>query len=303
MPGVRILVSGSSGLIGTALLPALRASGHAPVRLVRGEPNGPDEITWDIEKQSLDPASLAGIEGVVHLAGAGIGAHRWNEGYKREILQSRVAGTTLLARALAAMPSPPATLVSGSAVGYYGDRGDEVLTESSGAGEGFLAGVAQAWETAAQPARDAGIRTVFLRSALVLSARGGTLGRVLPLFRLGLGGRLGSGRQWWSWISLQDEVAAILHCLAHPDLDGPVNATAPQPVTNGDFTRTLGHALHRPTVLAVPGPALSVVLGREMAHELVLGGQRARPGRLEESGFAFQHPTLDAAMPAILTKT
>jgi len=297
---VKVLVSGSSGFIGRALLPALEAAGHTPVRLVRGPAASPDQVSWDVGAGRLDPAELAGIGGVVHLAGAGIGEHRWRDEYKREIRESRTAGTGLLARALAAMATRPAVLVSASAVGYYGDRGDEVLTEASPAGDGFLAEVSQAWEAATGPASEAGIRTVLVRSGLVLSAGGGTLGRLLPVFRLGVGGRVGSGRQWWSWISLEDEVAAILHALDHEELRGPANLTAPHPLTNAAFTKVVGAALHRPTVVPVPGRAIGLVLGREMARELVLGSQRAVPAALQRNGFVFRHPTLPEAMPAIL---
>jgi uncharacterized protein len=296
---VKVLVSGSSGFIGSALLDALDAAGHSPVRLVRGPAQGEDEVSWDIAAKRLDPKALRGIEAVVHLAGAGIGDHRWTDDYKREILQSRVKGTALLVKALIAMDEPPTVLVSGSAVGYYGDRGDEQLTEASAPGTGFLAEVARAWEKAAAPAATAGIRTVLLRTGLVLAPRGGTLGQLLPLFKLGLGGPLGKGWQWWSWIALDDEVGAIIHSLESATLRGPVNATAPNPVTNAEFTKTLGRALHRPAFLRTPAPALAFALGPERAHELVLTSQRALPSALEGSGFAFAYPTLAELMPTL----
>lgn len=300
---MRVLVSGSSGFIGNALLGALESAGHAPLRLVRGVATETDEIGWDISAGRLDPEDLRGVEAVVHLAGAGIGDHRWTDEYKREILESRTNGTGLLVRALAAMDEPPAVLVSGSAVGYYGDRGDEVLTEDSKRGIGFLAGVTKAWEAAAAPAAAAGIRTVLLRTGLVLAPQGGTLGQLLPLFRWGLGGPLGTGRQWWSWIALDDEVGAILHCLDTSSLRGPVNATAPHPVTNAEFTKTLGRALRRPAFLRTPSPALSAALGAERAHELVLSSQRALPRALEGSGFAFRYPTLADLTPTLRNRS
>jgi len=296
---MKVLVSGSSGLIGTALVSALGAAGHLPVRLVRGPPDPPGAITWDIDANRLDPGSLTGIDAVVHLAGAGIADHRWSDEYKRVILDSRVAGTALLVRALTTMDAPPSVLVSGSAVGFYGDRGDEVLTEESSPGTGFLAEVAQAWESAAAPASAAGIRTVYLRTGLVLSATGGTLGRLVPLFRSGLGGKIGRGRQWWSWVTLDDEVRAIMHCLEAQTVGGPTNVTAPNPVTNAEFTEGLGGALHRPTVVPVPVPAVSVVLGRERARELVLGSQRVIPSALERSGYVFRHRVLADALAAL----
>jgi uncharacterized protein len=300
---VRVLVSGSSGFIGTALLDALAAAGHEPLRLVRGPAEDAGEIGWNIEAGRLDPAELRGVEGVVHMAGAGIGDHRWTDDYKREILKSRTLGTGLLARALAAMDAPPSVLVSGSAVGYYGDRGDEELTEDSRRGTGFLADVVSAWEAAAAPAATAGIRTVLLRTGLVLAPQGGTLGQLLPLFRFGLGGPLGSGRQWWSWIALDDEVGAIVHCLGTPSVHGPVNATAPHPVTNAEFTKTLGKTLHRPAFLRTPAPALAAALGAERAHELVLASQRVVPRALERSGYTFAYPTLAEFAPTLRSRS
>jgi uncharacterized protein len=296
---MKVLVSGSSGFIGRALLPALEAAGHEPLHLVRGPAEYEDDISWDIAAGRLEPESLRGIDAVVHLAGAGIGDHRWTDEYKREILDSRVRSTKLLVRALTAMDVPPAVLVSGSAIGFYGDRGDEELTEDSARGAGFLANVVRAWETAAAAAAAAGIRTVYLRSGLVLAPKGGTLGQLLPLFKLGLGGPLGNGRQWWSWIALDDEVRAIVHALETATIEGPLNATAPQPVTNGEFTKALGRALHRPTFLRTPAPALAAVLGGERAHELVLASQRVVPRALERSGFVFEFPTVADVMPAL----
>ncbi len=292
-----MVVSGASGLIGRSLLAALRARGDEALSLVR-RPAGPSEVRWDPAGGSLDATALAGADAVVHLAGAGIGDRRWSPARRAEIVSSRVDSTTLLVSALAALGRRPAVLVSASAVGYYGDRGDEELTERSGPGTGFLAEVCRAWEDAATAATGAGVRVVTLRSGVVLSGQGGALRRQLPLFRLGVGGRLGSGHQWLSWISLADEVGAILHVLADPSLEGPVNATAPAPVTNRQFTAALGRVLHRPAVVPVPGLALRIALGNGLASEMVLAGQRAVPGRLTDAGYAFRHPDVDGALDA-----
>jgi uncharacterized protein (TIGR01777 family) len=296
---VRVVVSGSHGLIGSALVDALTAGGHSVTRLVRGAP-GEGEAAWDPRAGRVDGAALEGHDAVVHLAGAGIGAHRWTAAYKAEIRDSRVRATQVLVEALAGLDDRPRVLASASAVGVYGDRGDEELTESSPPGTGFLAEVVREWEGAARRATEAGIRVAHLRSGVVLSPRGGALRQQLPLFRLGLGGRLGSGRQYLSWISLPDEVAAILYVLGSDDLEGPVNLTAPAPVTNAEFTRTLGAALGRPALLVVPPAALWVRFGREMTTEMLVAGQRVLPSRLQAGGFAFRHPELAAALPQLL---
>ena len=296
---MRVVVSGSHGLIGSALVDALTAGGHSVTRLVRGAP-GEGEAAWDPRAGRVDGAALEGHDAVVHLAGAGIGAHRWTAAYKAEIRDSRVRATQVLVEALAGLDDRPRVLASASAVGVYGDRGDEELTESSPAGTGFLAEVVREWEGAARRATEAGIRVAHLRSGVVLSPRGGALRQQLPLFRLGLGGRLGSGRQYLSWISLPDEVAAILYVLGSDDLEGPVNLTAPAPVTNAEFTRTLGAALGRPAFLVVPPAALWVRFGREMTTEMLVAGQRVLPSRLQAGGFAFRHPELAAALPQLL---
>jgi uncharacterized protein (TIGR01777 family) len=300
---MRVLVSGSNGMIGTALVRRLSSAGHDVVPLVRsaGASLG-GAVKWDPASGRLDPDALGPIDAVVHLAGAGIGDHRWSDAHKRRVLESRITGTSLLAATLASLPTPPAVLASASAVGYYGDRGDAVISEESGPGEGFLAGVCRAWELATAPAEAAGIRVVHLRSGIVLSAGGGALAKQLPIFRLGLGGRLGRGRQYTSWISLTDEVGAITFVLGCGDLRGPVNLTAPWPVTNAEFTKALGSALHRPTVLAVPAAALSFVLGREMAAEMLLSGARVVPARLQAAGYAFAHRTLPEALAAALNQ-
>lgn len=295
---MQIAITGSTGLIGKALVRVLRDEGLTVVRLVRHPATAQDEIRWDPFGE-LDPGTLEGLDAVVHLAGAGLGDHRWTEAYKRQIRDSRVEGTRTLARALARLSRRPAVFVSASAVGYYGETGDTETNESAAEGEGFLAEVCRDWEAAAQPAVDAGIRVVHPRSGLVLSREGGLLGRMLPLFRFGLGGRLGGGRQWMSWISLDDEIAA-LRFLLHNGVQGPVNLTAPTPVTNADFTRALGRALNRPTPFAVPAPALRLALG-DFADEGVLVSQRVLPERLAKAGFTFQHPDLDTALADIFT--
>ena len=293
---MRVLVSGSSGLIGRAVCDALRARGDAVVRLVRRAPDSADDTGWDPVAGTLEPTDLAGVDGVVHLAGAGIGDRRWSPARREEIVTSRVRSTEVLARALAAMATPPAVLVNASAVGIYGDRGEEELTEASALGTGFLADLCRAWEAATESASAAGVRVVRLRSGVVLAAHGGALARQLPLFRLGMGGRLGGGRQWMSWITLRDETAVILRALDDAALHGPVNAAAPAPVTNRAFTRALGSALHRPVVASVPAAALKIALGAGVAKEVVLASQRVLPARLGDIGFLFQDPDIDGAL-------
>ena len=296
---MRVVVTGSSGLIGRAVVAALRARGDDVTLLVRHEPQSPSESQWDPAAGSIDPAAITGASAVVHLAGAGIADHRWSTQRKAEILGSRVRSTDLVARALAAS-APGSVLVSGSAIGIYGNRGDEVLDERSETGHGFLADVCQAWEAAAEPAASAGARVVLLRTGVVLSPGGGALGRQLPLFRLGLGGRLGDGRQWLSWISLADEVGAILHAIDEPTLSGPVDATAPNPVTNGTFTSALAAAVHRPALLAVPRAALRLALGPELADEALLASQRVLPARLVATGYRFVAPDITTALTTLL---
>jgi uncharacterized protein len=297
---MKVVVTGSSGLIGQALLGRLAALGHETVTLVR-RPAGAGEAQWEPGTGRIDTGALEGAEAVVHLAGAGIGDHRWTPTRKEVILRSRVESTTLVSRTLAGLKDPPSVLVSASAIGYYGDRGDEELTEESGPGTGFQAEVCRAWEEATAEAEGAGIRVVHLRSAVVLARQGGALRKQLPLFRAGLGGRLGSGDQWFSWISGRDEVGVILEAIGNGALSGPLNASAPGPVTNREFTRELGRALHRPAVLTVPPFALRAALGRELADELLLGSLRVLPHRLLESGYEFQDPTLDGALRSVLS--
>lgn len=296
-----VLVAGSHGFIGSALLPVLAAAGHRARRLVRGAADtAVGEVAWDPDAGTIDSAGLEGVEGVVNLGGVGIGDKRWTSAQKERIRQSRIDGTTLLAKALASLATPPRVLVSGSAVGYYGDRGDEVLTEESTPGADFLARVVADWEAATAPASEAGVRVVHLRSGVVQHPSGGALKKQLPLFKAGLGGKLGSGRQWVSWITLEDEVGAILHALGDDSLAGPVNATAPEPATNAELTKAIGHALHRPSAIPVPSFALRAVVGRQMADEMATASQRALPTRLLAAGYQFAHPHLGPAMVAIL---
>lgn len=296
---VRVAVTGSSGLIGSALCRALSARGHAVRRVVRRTAQS-GEIRWDPAAGTIEAGAFTVIDAVVHLAGAGIGDRRWTPARKEELVDSRVQGTALLARTIASVEPAPSVLVSASAVGIYGNRGDEVLTESSAVGSDFLADLCQQWEAATGPAAEAGARVVHLRSGIVLSPHGGALGRQLPLFRMGLGGRLGNGRQWTSWISIDDEVRAILFALERETLAGPVNATAPAPVTNAEYSAALGRALHRPAVLAVPPVALRAVLGPQLVDEALLASQRVVPAALSAAGFSFDHPEVGEALRALL---
>ncbi|MFJ9519767.1 TIGR01777 family oxidoreductase [Kitasatospora sp. NPDC101801] len=299
---MRIAVTGSTGLIGSALVRSLLADGHEVVRLVRQrsrtgvQPDGTVGVGWNPPLLQIDRAGLHGVEAVVHLAGAGVGDRRWTDAYRQEIRDSRVLGTETLAGALAELAEPPRVLVSGSAVGYYGQTGDRVIDEEAPPGDDFLARVCVEWEAATRPAEEAGIRVAHARTGLVLSAEGGAGGRLFPLFRLGLGGRLGDGQQYWSVISLADEVAALRHLIDTPELSGPFNLAGPEPVTNGELTELIGRALGRPTVFAVPEFALKAVLG-DMAVEVV-GSHRAVPARLLATGFRFAHPTAEAAVRA-----
>ncbi|MCF3133339.1 TIGR01777 family oxidoreductase [Streptomyces olivochromogenes] len=295
----RIAVAGASGLIGSALVRSLAADGHEVVRLVRHGQHGPDEVCWDPEGQYVDAAGLVGCDAVVNLAGAGVGDRRWTDAYKKQIRDSRVLGTAALAEAVAALEVPPRVFVNGSAIGIYGDTGDRAVDEKTPPGDGFLPSVCVEWEEAAAPAQEAGVRTVFIRTGLVVARQGGAWGRLFPLFRAGLGGRLGDGRQYWSYVALHDEVAAIRHLLETDGLSGPFNVTAPQPLTNREITEAMGRVLNRPTLFSVPAPVLRTVLG-EMAGD-VLGSQRVLPTRLLESGFTFAFPTAEDAIRAALT--
>jgi uncharacterized protein (TIGR01777 family) len=292
---LRIAITGSTGLVGRRLTAFLRAGGHEVLRLVRGRADGADEIHWDPMAGEIDAAKLEGLDAVVHLAGASIAGGLWTRKRKAAIRDSRVLGTHLLATTLAELKQPPAVLVSTSAVGYYGSRGDTVLTEAAGPGEGFLSGVVEEWEAAATPAARAGIRVVHPRFGLVLAGEGGLLPLISLPFRMGAGGPLGSGRQYMSWIALDDLVGVIFEAIVNPALSGPVNAVAPNPVTNAEFTRTLASVLHRPAIFKVPAPAMKLVAG-QLAEELILVSQRVIPSRLEETGFTFALPTLEQAL-------
>jgi uncharacterized protein len=296
---VRIVISGSTGLIGTALVEHLRAGGHTVVQLVRRAGTTPDQVTWDPTAGVLPASAIDGADAVINLSGAGIGDRRWTDEYKRELLDSRLHTTELLARTIATVDAKPSVFLSGSAIGWYGPRGDEVLDETSAPGSSFLADICVQWESATAAAEAAGVRTAHLRTGIVLTPKGGALAKQLPLFKFGLGGKFAKGRQWQSWISLPDEVGAIEHLLTAP-VSGAVNLTAPDPVTNAEFTRTLGTVLHRPTVLPIPSFGPKLLLGSELADALLFTGQRVVPRVLEQSGYEFQHPTLEAALRSLL---
>ena len=291
---MRVAITGASGLIGSALVPHLRSEGHEVFRLVRRSATAPDEISWDQTAGTVDLAALQGTEGVIHLAGAGVGDHRWSDAYKKEILDSRVNGTNTIVRAMTQLDPKPRVLVSGSAIGWYGDTADREVEESTPAGAGFLADVVQAWESATEPAVEAGIRVVRARTGLVVAKGGGAWARMFPLFNLGVGGKLGSGKQYWSWISLRDEVNALTYCLTNESISGAVNLTGPTPHTNAEVTKIMGKVMGRPTLLPVPAIALNIALG-EFSSE-VLGSTRVLPRVLEASGFTWQDPTIEDAI-------
>ncbi|WP_206301503.1 TIGR01777 family oxidoreductase [Streptomyces sp. V2] len=294
----RVAVAGASGLIGSALVRSLEADGVEVVRLVRRATAGPGEVAWEPEAGRVDAVGLAGVDAIVNLAGAGVGDRRWTESYKKTIRDGRVNGTRALAEAVAAMDAPPRVFVNGSAIGIYGETGDRAVDESAPAASGFLPELCVEWEAAAGAAQRAGVRTVFARTGLVVARGGGAWGKLFPLFKAGLGGRMGDGRQYWSYIALHDEVAAIRHLLEHDSLEGPFNLTAPEPLTNRQITDAMARVLHRPKVFTVPAPVLKLVLG-EMAGD-VLGSARVVPGRLLESGFRFAFPGIDDAVRAAL---
>jgi uncharacterized protein len=299
----RVAITGASGLIGGALSAFLRDRGDEVVRLVRRPPNGPDEVRWDPADRHLDPADLVGVTALVHLAGAGVGDKRWTPAYQQEILSSRVDGTTTVATALAALATrgQRVRLVSGAAVGFYGDRGDEVLTEESSPGQGFLSEVVRAWEAAADPAREAGLSVAHNRTGLVFAPGGGALARMLPLARLGINGPLGTGRQWWPWISLRDTVAGLAHLVDHPEIEGPVNLVGPRPVHQVDIARELGRQLQRPALLPAPAFGIKLVLGG--FSDEVLTSKRAVPSRLTESGFVHQDQSVESALRWVLAQS
>lgn len=300
---MHVAITGASGLIGGALADRLEAEGHRAVRLVRPQTSRHegDVVAWDPAAGTIDASGLEGLDAVVHLAGAGIGDRRWTDARKREILRSRTDGTSLLASALAGLQHPPSVFVSGSATGFYGDGGDRELTEQAGAGVGFRAEVVKAWEAAARPAVDAGIRTVFLRTANVLTTDGGLLPFLLTPFKLGLGARFADGRQWFPWITLDDEIAAILFAISNEGVGGPVNAVAPEPVTNRTFTKTLARVLHRPAPWWAPGPVLQAIAGSERAKEALLSSAKVVPAALEAAKFGFGDPLLEPALRRIVS--
>lgn len=298
---MNVFISGATGLIGKALVERLRASGQAITALVRGAPKA-GEVRWTPGKP-LDPAALAAADAVVHLAGKNV-ATRWTDSEKKELFESRVAGTKTISDAVAESfrrSGKPEVLVSASAIGYYGVRGDEILTEASAPGSGFLKEICVAWENAAQSAKDAGVRVVHPRIGVVLSAEGGALAKMLPIFKLGGGGKLGDGRQWWSWITIDDVVEAILFSLRSGQIRGPVNFTAPNPVTNAEFTRVLGEVLHRPTIFPVPRFALHLAMGKEAAEETALASTRVLPNRLREGGYKFAYADLGEALQNVMS--
>lgn len=297
---MKIVISGASGLIGTQLVAKLSSSGHEVVRLVRRSPKS-GEIQWNPKLGTLDAAALEGADAVVHLSGAGIGDKRWTNGYRKEILDSRTATTALLAKTIASLSRKPSVFLSGSAIGIYGARNDEQLTEVSTHGTGFLAEVCEQWEAAARPAVDAGVRTVYLRTGIVLSPKGGALKKLLPLFKLGVGGKFGNGKQWQSWISIDDEIGAIEYLLT-ANVSGAVNLTAPNPVTNAEFTKVLASVLKRPAIVPVPTFAPKILLGGELADALLFTGQRVIPAALNASGYSFKHTTLESALRSLLSK-
>jgi len=298
---MEIVVTGASGLIGSALTASLTASGHGVIRLVRRPPQaGEKAMRWDPVSRSLDATAFDGVEAVIHLAGENI-AERWTAAKKVNIRDSRINGTQVLAEAIAHLASPPKVLVSASAIGYYGDRGEELLSEESAPGQGFLPEVCRSWEAATETARQAGVRTVQLRFGIVLSPAGGALAKMLPPFRLGLGGVLGNGRQYMSWVALDDTVGAIEHAISMADLQGPTNVVAPQAVTNYEFTKTLGRVLGRPTAIPLPAFAARLLFG-EMADELLLASTRVQPAKLLASGYRFRYPELAGALQHLLAR-
>ncbi len=302
---MKIIVTGSTGLVGKALVRSLLAEGHEVTRMVRGGAQtfrapGTSAVSWDPERGTVNASELEGHDAAVHLAGEPVAGGRWTDERKRRILDSRVKSTRLLAETLASLQDKPKVLVSASAIGFYGDRGDEALHEESASGEDFLSEVCREWEKAALPASQAGIRVAHLRIGIVLSAEGGALAKMLTPFKLGLGGPVGGGNQYMSWVALDDVVGIIKHALTHEEVRGPVNTVAPHPVTNAEFAKVMGRVLNRPAVLPTPAFALRLALGKEMADALLLGGARVEPARLKATGYQFAYPELEGALRHVL---
>ena len=295
---MRVAITGASGLIGSALRSSLEADGHEVLKVGRSA-SGPGTTSWDIDAGKIDADAFEGLDAVVHLAGEGIAEKRWSDEQKQKIRDSRVDGTTLLSTTLAGLSDKPAVLVSGSGIDAYGDRGDELLTEASSLGSSFLADVVRDWEAATAPAEAAGIRVAHIRTSIVLDEGGGALPRMLGIAKFGLLGKIGSGTQWWSWITLADQVRAIRH-LIDTDVSGPVNLCSPNPVTNAEFTKTLGEVVHRPTFLPVPAFGPKLLLGAELAETLLLESKRATPAKLLASGFTFENPDLHEALSSVI---
>lgn len=295
-----VVVSGATGLVGSALSKELEDKGHKVIVLSRSKPSSDDTIRWDPSRGQIDASRLEGIDAVVHLAGENI-VGRWTPEKKRRIRDSRVQGTRLLAETVAGLSEKPRAMVCASAIGYYGDRGNELLREESEPGGAFLSEVVKEWEAAAAPAREAGVRVANLRFGVVLSAEGGALGTTLPIFKLGLGGKVGSGRQWWSWVALDDVAGAIIHALENESVEGPVNVVAPNPMTNAEYTKVLGDVLNRPTLFPLPAPAARAMLG-EVADELLLASARVEPAKLKETGYEFRYPELEDALRHLLAR-
>jgi uncharacterized protein (TIGR01777 family) len=307
-----LVISGGTGLIGTALMESLVSDGHEVTLLVRSGSNGSKSssgstaatrVEWSPETGEIDLEAIEGSTVFVNLSGSSIGDHRWNAKIKDQLLTSRLAATELMVKAATTLALQDGVLINASAVGFYGSRGDEVLTEESVAGKDFLGGLCRRWESAADTAATAGVRVVKLRTGIVLSSKGGALAKQLPLFRFGLGAKLGSGKQWTSWISIHDEVGAIRHAISNDDVAGPLNLVAPEPVTNGEFTRSLARALHRPAIFSAPAPVLRAAFGSEMAEEILLCSQRAVPQKLSDTGYQFRFPRLESALDAVLSRS
>jgi uncharacterized protein len=297
---MKVAVSGSHGLVGTALCSSLSKNGHTVYRIARSGGSDSNSIVWNIDAGTIDTDKLNGMDAVVHLAGENIAAGRWTPEQKKKIKDSRIKSTRLLADAICKLPAKPQVVVSGSAIGFYGNRGDEQLNESSNPGFGFLAEVTREWEDAIAPVKAAGVRVVNLRTGVILSPKAGALNKMLPIFKLGGGGIVGDGKQYMSWVSLEDEVKAIEFMLTNTNIEGPVNVVAPNPVTNSQFTSILGHLIHRPTLFPLPGFAAKIILG-EMADELLLSSQRCQPTKLLNGGYQFTYPKLDDALSAALS--